>query len=118
MPPHSTPAEYSGDEVSGAPKMLRPTATGKYSHIQKSPSQVKICTGASCRMVLGILAIESMISAALAVRPRFSPFLRRNGSGSSGGYSFVVTMVQRTAPKNRAAPRRNERRTVGGIALP
>jgi hypothetical protein len=37
----------AGELESGAPKTLVATATGKYSHIQKKPSQVEICTQAS-----------------------------------------------------------------------
>src|ERR1700723_2525484 len=69
IPAHSTPAEYSGELVSAAPKTLRATATGKYSHMQNSPSQVQICTQASCRMVRGISRIDAMISRALVARP-------------------------------------------------
>ena len=44
--------------MSGAPKTLRATATGKYSHMQKSPSHVHSCTGASCFIVAGISALR------------------------------------------------------------
>ena len=47
----------AGEEVSGAPNTLRATATGKYSHIQNNPSQVRSWTGASWRMVCGISRI-------------------------------------------------------------
>src|SRR5258705_13667214 len=53
IPPHSTPAWYSGERSSGAPNTLRATATGKYSHMQKRPAQVQTCTQASRFIVSG-----------------------------------------------------------------
>src|SRR4030095_1870534 len=45
LPPHAMPCSYAG--VPGVPpKTFRATATPKYSHMQKRPSQVKICTQA------------------------------------------------------------------------
>ena len=80
------------------------TATGKYSHIQNKPSQVRSWTGASWRMVCGIARMAVTISFALDARPVFSFFIWRKASRSSGGYSLVVRIVQRTAPKKAAAP--------------
>src|ERR1035438_7334502 len=73
-PTHSTPAEYSGELVSGAPKTLRATATGKYSHMQNNPNHVQIWTQASCRMVRGISRMDARISRAPAARPARSDF--------------------------------------------
>src|SRR5579862_5273324 len=103
-PPHSTPAEYIGELVSGAPNTFRATATGKYSHMQKSPSHVHICTQANCRIVPGMALTEARISSALPSRLRFSDFFLLNSSRLSGGYSPVETMVHRTALINAAAP--------------
>ncbi len=44
------------------------------------------------------------ISAALRPIPVLSDFVLRKASMSSGGYSLVLTMVQRTAMKKAAAP--------------
>src|SRR5579862_1503734 len=73
-PAHSTPAAYKEEFVSGAPKTLRATATGKYSHMQNSASHVHICTQASWRIVRGISRIDVRISRAPAANPERSAF--------------------------------------------
>jgi hypothetical protein len=73
--------------------------------MQNRPNQVQTCTQASRLMVSGIWAIAERISRAPARRPAFSLCPRRKASRSSGGYSFVLTMVQRTAPRKATAPR-------------
>src|ERR1039458_2441260 len=77
--------------------------------MQNSPSQVQICTHASCRMVRGIWRMAEKISttAELAARSSGRP-------EASGGYSLVVHTVHNTAAKNTAAPRVNESFTAGG----
>src|ERR1035437_10334949 len=81
--------------------------------MQNSPSQVQICTGASCRKVRGIcrMAEKSSTTGELPVRSS-------GWSEISGGYSLVVHMVHRTAARNTAAPTVKEIFTVGGIACP
>ena len=81
--------------------------------MQNSPSQVQICTGASCRMVHGICRMAERISATGELPVRSSGW-----SEGSGGYSLVVQMVHRTAARNTAAPTVKESFTVGGIACP
>ena len=73
--------------------------------MQKRPSQVEICTSASCRMVSGICAdaVEDLARAVRRCRA-LAFFCRWNAARSSGGYSFVVRIVYSTAPKNAAAP--------------
>ena len=98
--PTPCPPGRAANSVSLAPKTLCATATGKYSHMQKRPSQVQSCTGPSLRMVSGISAIARRRSRARC-RPGRSSAPSRAGrlSMSSGGYSLVVTMVHSTAPR-------------------
>src|SRR5438552_12277987 len=89
--------------------------------MQKRPSQVEICTRASWRIVSGIALIAARMSRAPAARPAVAAVRLRNSARSGGGFSPVVSMVYSTAPKNAAAPMKNDRRTVVGIvpgALP
>jgi hypothetical protein len=72
--------------------------------MQNSPSHVNSCTGPSFRIVSGISAIARKISFAFTATPVFSAFALRKASRSRGGYSFVVTIVHSTDPKNTAAP--------------
>ena len=83
---------------------MRATATGKYSHMQKSPNQVHTCTHASWRIVAGMLRMASLISATPPPIPTLLAFIAWNAAMSSGGYSFVVRIVHSTAPRNAAAP--------------
>jgi hypothetical protein len=73
--------------------------------MQKRPSQVKICTQARRRMVCGMAIMSWRISAAAAPMPAFSAFSFSKASTSSGGYSFVVKMVQSTAARKANAPK-------------
>src|ERR1035437_7421074 len=117
-PPHSTPEEYNTDFSSNAPKTLRATATGKYSHMQNRPSQVKICTHASCFIVEGISARAEMTSRVPPATPVFSAFIFLKTSMFSGGFSFVVKTVQSTATRMATAPTQKEDLMVTGMACP
>ena len=72
--------------------------------MQNSPSQVNVCTTASCFMVFGISRTASTTSASTAPAPRPSAFIFVNAAMSSGGYSSVVNTVQSTASRNTTAP--------------
>ena len=101
--------------MSVAPNTSRATAVEKYSHMQKSPSQVQTCTSASCRIVVGMVRTAARISRAPAAMPALAVLSRSKAARSSGGFSLVVSTVYSTAPKNAAAPTMNDRRTVAGI---
>ena len=95
-------ALYDRRGLVGGAKDISATATGKYSHMQKSPSQVSSCTGANWRMVCGISRMARRISEASA-DPRL-------GLGSTKGLQIVrwillgLMIVHSTAPKKAAAP--------------
>ena len=72
--------------------------------MQNRPIQVANCTSASRRIVRGMARIAAPISRAPCSIPGLVAFWRRNASRFSGGYSFVVTIVQITHVKNAAAP--------------
>lgn len=76
----------------------------------KRPIHVKNWTAASCFMRAGISLKATQIS------PQPSLFLRRNSSMSSGGYSFVVTMVQSTESRKTTAPMVKAQTTTCGMA--
>ncbi len=85
--------------------------------MQKRPSHVKICTGASWRIVRGISRKAAMISLKPAAKPCFSRRILSNASMSSGGYSLVVNTVQSTASKNATAPIWKANFIVNGMPL-
>ena len=72
--------------------------------MQKSPAQVAIWTQASCRIRTGMSEMQARISRTPLASPAPSAFIRRNASGSSGGYSRVVRIVIITQTNSTAAP--------------
>src|SRR5689334_20493718 len=104
MPPHSPPSAKRVDVESVAPKICRDVINPKNIHMQKRPSQVKICTTASCFIVRGISRMAEKISSRPLPIPRVSAFFLRKSSKFSGGYSFDVRTVHNTQSRKAAAP--------------
>ena len=115
--PHSTPRVYSSERGSVAPNTWRAVAGTKNSHMQNSPSHVRSCTTASCRIVCGISRMAAPISVNRFASPILPRRARSNAAMSSGGNSLVVATVHSTHTRNTAAPAWNEYFTESGMPL-
>src|SRR6202795_3847848 len=80
--------------------------------MQNNPSHVINFSNASWRMVWGMARNDRTFSG----RSNRLAVSRRSSSAASGGYSFVLVIVQSTALKNAAAPIQKEKRTINGMA--